>query len=164
MLVIRPIEKQDDGAISEIINQVGREFGAIGDGFGPSDAEVLAMSEHYLSEQGARYFVAELNNQVIGGGGIAALNNEGVCELRKLFMLPEARGKGVGGKLVTACLDYAQQQGYKACYLDTLKTMTGAIHLYQQFGFEPLNEPYPGTIHCGCDVWMLKSLQPCHAL
>jgi len=75
---------------------VGAEFGAIGDGFGPSDAEVENMSMHYLKEDHAVYFVAKLEGEIVGGGGVALFSQEdemkAVCELRKLFLLPKARG------------------------------------------------------------------------
>ncbi|CSB72218.1 acetyltransferase [Vibrio cholerae] len=81
-----------------------------------------------------------------------------MCELKKLFLLPTSRGHGVGRALSEHCLNFAKQQGYTKCYLDTLSSMTQAIKLYQQLGFEHLTQPMAGTEHNGCDVWMLKSL------
>ncbi|WP_026958858.1 GNAT family N-acetyltransferase [Aliagarivorans taiwanensis] len=158
-LHIRPIQASDDVCIQQIILQVGKEFGAIGEGFGPSDAEVAQMSQHYLAEQRSRYFVAELNGKVVGGGGIAAFNHSAdTCELRKLFILPQGRGQGVGRQLSQACLAFARDQGYNRCYLDTLSNMDAAIALYHSLGFERLTQPLDGTIHNGCDVAMLKVL------
>jgi putative acetyltransferase len=156
---IEPIQPQHDSRIAEIIKSVGAEFGAIGEGFGPSDPEVAAMSEHYKDTEASRYYVALVNGRVVGGSGIAGFNasNE-VCELRKLFLLPESRGLGLGKKLTEDCLAFAKSQGYKQCYLDTLASMTSAIALYEKLGFERLAQPLAGTIHNGCDVWMLKQL------
>ncbi len=158
-LEIRPISAADDAAIKHIIQQVGREFGAIGEGFGPSDPEVEQMSKHYEPSKGSQYWVAILNGTVIGGGGIASFNaSDSVCELKKLFLLPESRGVGAGKALTQTCLEFAKQAGYQHCYLDTLASMQSAIALYRHFGFEQLSEPMPGTEHNGCDVWMLKTL------
>lgn len=158
-LRIRPIQASDNVRIQEIILQVGKEFGAIGEGFGPSDAEVAQMSQHYLAEQRNRYFVAELDEEIVGGGGIAAFNHSAdTCELRKLFILPQGRGQGVGRQLSQACLAFAKEQGYSRCYLDTLSNMDAAIALYHSLGFERLTQPLDGTIHNGCDVAMLKTL------
>lgn len=155
-----PASAEFDQDLCKIIQQVGAEFGAIGDGFGPSDAEVLAMSQHYNSEDRSGYWVALLDGKVVGGGGIAAFNaSTSVCELKKLFLLPESRGLGLGKALIGQCLSFASQQGYEQCYLDTLSNMSTAVRLYESFGFEHLTEPMPGTEHNGCDVWMLKSLQ-----
>jgi len=157
--IIEQITAQHDEKICSIIELVGREYGAIGDGFGPSDSEVKAMSKHYNDEQGSRYFIAVVDGIVVGGSGIAAFDSKGkVCELRKLFLTPQSRGLGLGKLLVDECLAYAEQKGYQQCYLDTLANMHAAIALYQKMGFEHLQAPLTGTIHNGCDVWMLKTL------
>ncbi|AJQ97949.1 GNAT family N-acetyltransferase [Gynuella sunshinyii] len=156
---ITTISTADDAAIAAIIRQVGQEFGAIGEGFGPSDEEVAAMSHHYREQDRSRYFVARLDQTIIGGGGIAALNHSTeVCELKKLFILPRGRGLGLGKAIVEHCLDYARHTGYQRCYLDTLSNMTAAIALYQKMGFERLDAPLAGSIHNGCDIWMVKDL------
>lgn len=154
---IEEIKSLHDEKICQIIKTVGEEYGAIGEGFGPSDPEVGAMSRNYNDDQSSRYFIAVLNGNIVGGGGIAAFNNsKKTCELRKLFLLPESRGLGIGKQLTKECLTYAKNKGYKMCYLDTLKSMTSAIALYEDLGFEYLDKPLNGTIHKGCDVWMLK--------
>lgn len=158
--VIDEIKKEDDRAISAIIKKVGAEYGAIGDGFGPSDAEVSCMSEHYRQSSKSRYFIARVDGRVVGGCGIAAFNgSDEVCELRKLFLVPDSRGQGLGRKLVLRCLEFADSQGFKSCYLDTLESMTSAIALYETLGFRHLKEPLLGTEHNGCDVWMLLDLE-----
>ena len=156
---IQEITPQYDADMREIITLVGKEFGAIGEGFGPSDAEVEFMSQYYKDEDSSRYFVASVDNCLVGGCGIAPFNQRNdVCELRKLFLLPKSRGLGIGKKLTADCLEYAKCKGYKKCYLDTLANMTQAIGLYEKLGFQHLNKPLDGTIHGGCDVWMLKDL------
>ncbi|WGY46745.1 MULTISPECIES: GNAT family N-acetyltransferase [unclassified Vibrio] len=156
---IFPISAEFDPSIGDIIQKVGAEFGAIGEGFGPSDAEVTQMSHYYRLDNGWGYWVATLNGDVVGGGGIAPFNgSDSVCELRKLFLLPQSRGHGLGKRLAEQCLTYARQQGFRECYLDTLSTMTSAVRLYEALGFQHLSAPMPGTEHNGCDVWMLKQL------
>lgn len=156
---IEEIKPQHDAKIGQIIKQVGAEFGAIGEGFGPSDPEVTAMSQHYNDASASRYFVATINNDIVGGSGIAAFNGSNeTCELRKLFLLAESRGLGIGQKLTQDCLKYAKYKGYRNCYLDTLSSMKSAIALYEKLGFKHLDKPLAGTIHNGCDVWMLMEL------
>ncbi|MGO1297930.1 MAG: GNAT family N-acetyltransferase [Vibrio sp.] len=152
---ITPITTEHDAAIREIIETVGSEYGAIGEGFGPSDPEVQAMSEHYHTQLGCQYYVACKDGKVLGGGGIAPfLDSASVCELRKVFLSADARGQGVGKQLVLTCLDFARQAGYTHCYLDTLSGMKGAIALYERLGFQHRSEPMPGVVHTGCDIWM----------
>ncbi len=159
---IRLIQPEDDTIMCSVIQQVGREFGAIGEGFGPSDDEVQAMSQHYSQDQRSAYFVAEVDGKIVGGGGIAPFSTrddqQDICELRKLFILPEGRGLGLGKQLTERCLEFAKEQGFLRCYLDTLKSMTAAIALYEKMGFEHLSQPLDGSIHGGCDVWMMKRL------
>ncbi|MFH7566056.1 GNAT family N-acetyltransferase [Oceanimonas smirnovii] len=156
MKSVMSITPADDAAICRIIQCVGAEFGAVGEGFGPGDAEVQCMSRHYRPENNSRYFVARLNGEIVGGAGIAPLGN--ICELKKLFLLPGARGHGLGRQLAEACLAFATERGFTACYLDTLGNMTAAIRLYEQLGFQHLEAPLVASEHGGCDVWMLKQL------
>lgn len=152
------IQPEHDSAICEIIQSVGAEFGTIGEGFGPSDPEVQAMSQHY-GGNGSGYFVALANDKVVGGGGFSGFDSaSNTCELRKLFLHPEARGAGIGRALTLHCLEQAKQAGYKRCYLDTAKNMTTAQTLYKSVGFEYLTAPLGQSVHHGCDVWMLKTL------
>lgn len=156
---IQKIKPQHDAGICKIITSVGKEFGAIGEGFGPSDTEVESMSQYYSDENASCYLVARVGDCLVGGCGIAPFNHrDDVCELRKLFLLPESRGLGIGKNLMTNCLEYAKYKGYKKCYLDTLASMTQAIGLYKKLGFQHLTKPLEGTIHDGCDIWMLKDL------
>ncbi len=158
-LRIIPITAEYDAAIEHIITSVGKEFGAIGDGFGPSDAEVAQMSQHYHELNNSQYFIALINDEVVGGSGIAPFDEtRNICELRKLFILPKTRGLGVGKALTLKCLEFAKQKNYQQCYLDTLANMDAAIGLYLSLNFQHLDKPLTGTIHDGCDVWMLKNL------
>jgi len=158
-LVISPITPQQNDQICKIIKAVGEEFGAIGEGFGPSDPEVLAMSEYYTLESQSLYLVASVDGKIVGGCGIAPFNGSlDTCELKKLFLLPQGRGLGLGRQMSEQCLQFATQQGFQQCYLDTLSVMTSAITLYEKLGFSHLEKPMAGTEHNGCDVWMIKSL------
>ena len=156
---IREIKPEDDEQICNIIKKVGAEYGAIGDGFGPSDPEVRCMSQHYNNANNALYLIATMDNQLIGGGGTAAFHgSKEICELRKLFLLPKSRGLGIGKELTQNCLEYARSLNFTQCYLDTLSSMKSAIGLYENLGFKHLQCPLDDTIHGGCDVWMIKNL------
>jgi putative acetyltransferase len=159
--ILEPIQAEFDPAIARIIRQTGVEFGAVGEGFGPADTEVSAMSRHYNPGHKSLYLVARVDGQVVGGCGIAPFNGSATtCELRKLFLLPQSRGQGIGKALTLACLAFARTQEFEHCYLDTLKGMSTAIGLYRALGFTLLERPLEGTPHGGCDVWMLKALSP----
>ena len=71
---IQEIHKDDDSIVCEIIKKVGAEYGAVGDGFGPSDPEVLCMSENYNDSSKSKYLVAKVEGKVVGGCGLAMFN------------------------------------------------------------------------------------------
>lgn len=151
---IRPITLADDAAMATIIRTVMTEFGACGSGYSIHDAEVDAMSVAY-AQPGAAFHVVTSNGVVVGGGGVAALDGgaPGCCELRKMYFLPEARGRGAGRALLALCLDDARRLGYTYCYLETLGRMTDAQRLYLRAGFTRLDAPMGHTGHHSCDVF-----------
>ncbi|NTX03370.1 GNAT family N-acetyltransferase [Myxococcus sp. CA051A] len=158
-LRLRPIQPQDDKHIASIIRAVMPEFGADGPGFALHDAEVDTMSAAYAHPRHA-YFVVERAGRILGGGGIAPLEggDPSVCELRKMYFLPEARGLGVGERMVRRCLDFAREAFFHRCYLETLASMTQAQKLYRRLGFTPLCAPLGRTGHFGCDHWYALDL------
>lgn len=155
--IIQAISAKEDAKVFQIIKAVGAEYGAIGEGYGPSDTEVETMSQFYNESDNSLYLVAIVDGEVVGGCGVARFASENnICELRKLFLLPQSRGFGLGKALTEQCLAYAKEKGYLQCYLDTLSNMKPAITLYEKLGFKHLKKPLTGTEHSGCDVWMLK--------
>ncbi len=157
--LLRPIESRDDPEIAAIIRSVMPEFGAGGDGFAIHDAEVGAMHAAYTRPRCA-YFVFEIDGKVVGGGGVAPLEHgePDVCELRKMYFLPESRGRGAGRAMIKRCLDAAREFGFKRCYLETLTGMDAAQALYRKQGFTPLCAPMGSTGHHGCDRWFIRTL------
>lgn len=157
--LIRPIEPRDDEAVAGIIRTVMPEFGADGPGFAIHDAEVDAMYESYALPR-CSYFVVERNGTVVGGGGVAPLQNAepDVCELRKMYFLPAGRGIGAGSAMMQRCLDAARAHGFRRCYLETLTGMDAALSLYERSGFTPLCGPIGGTGHFSCDHFFIRDL------
>lgn len=158
---IRPIRPGDDPAVAAVIRAVMPEFGASGPGFALHDAEVGAMHAAY-AVPGAAYFVVEAEGRVLGGGGVGPLAGgpADTCELRKMYFLPDLRGRGAGREVLRTCLEAAAALGYRRCYLETLAGMDAARHLYLDFGFAPLCGPLGATGHHGCDRWFLKEPLP----
>jgi len=156
---IRAITVDDDAAVAAIIRKVMPEFGADGPGFAIHDPEVATMSSAYAAPRCA-YFVVEMEGRVLGGGGVAPLQNAepDICELRKMYFLPELRGLGAGSALIQRCLDSARALGFKRCYLETLTGMDDAKRLYRKTGFQPIPQSLGATGHFGCDSFFLRDL------
>jgi putative acetyltransferase len=74
-----------------------------------------------------------------------------VGEAKRLYVRPQARGTGLGGRLVTALLTEARTIGYRELKLDTLDWMTGARRLYAHMGFRECSpyyhNPLPGAVY-----------------
>ena len=158
-LLIRPIEQQDNLQMANIIREVMTAYGAVGDGFSINDPEVDQMYEFY-QEPGWSYLVLSDGQQVWGGGGIGPLvgADPRICELKKMYFLPDVRGKGMGQKMVRTLIAEAQKLGYQTCYLETLERMTEAKVLYQKMGFKKLCGQLGNTGHGGCDSFYSKEI------
>lgn len=157
---MRPIRKDDDAAMAGIIRSVMTEFNAVGEGYSIEDPEVDAMSTAYDGERSAYFVVENAQGQLIGGAGYAQLQGADaeICELRKMYLDPSARGSGLGRTLLDACLQGAREAGYQRCYLETLDHMTAARKLYEAYGFRRIDKPLGATGHFGCDAWYERSL------
>lgn len=157
---IRTIQKKDNDSLSKIIKSTLEEFNAAIDGTAYTDSETDAMFEAYTKDKSI-YYVALLDNKIVAGCGINPLQNgeKEICELQKMYMVPNARGKKIGKNLLFKCLDFAKKTGYQQIYLETFPNMTSAIALYKKNGFYNINHSLGNTCHYSCNVWMLKDLQ-----
>lgn len=135
------------------------EFGASSQGFAIHDPEVENMYKAYTTPRSS-YFVCELNGIIAGGGGIAQLKggDTQTCELKKMYFLPEARGKGYAQQLLNDCLRAARQQDFKFCYLETFNTMHLAMKLYERNAFRKITGPMGNTGHFACDIFYVLEL------
>jgi len=158
-IIIREIQKADNVAIAKVIRDVLIEHNVPKVGTVYADPSLNSMFEKYSEEKSA-YFVVEKEGQLIGGAGIAPLENgpKEICELQKMYFLSKARGLGLGAKLMEVCLEKARQFEFKKCYLETMPYMTNAQNLYKKSGFQYLDKPLGNTGHNACPVWMLKEL------
>jgi putative acetyltransferase len=152
---VRPTRKKDNPAVARIIRQVMTEYGAVGRGYSIEDAEVDAMFEAYPAPESS-FFVIERQGKILGCGGMGPLTQgePGICELRKMYFLPELRGTGMGTRLLSIILDSARATDYTCCYLETLQSMSQARHLYSRQGFEPIPQALGNTGHSACDQFM----------
>ena len=156
---IREIEEKDNRAVENVIRTCLIEFGGNHEGTAWTDPNLGRFSEIYNSE-GNKYWVAEdEDGKIIGGVGIGKLSNiENICELQKMYCLPEARGVGISHSLIKIALDYAKRY-YSKCYLETLENMIAAQKFYEKYKFKRLDKPIIETGHFACDVCYIKDLK-----
>ena len=80
----------------------------------------------------------------------------GVCEIKRLYVRPAARGQALGRQLAEAAIAWAARAGYARVLLDTLATMAAARQLYVALGFHAVapyyDNPLPGTLYMALDL------------
>jgi len=158
-IFIRTIQAEDNPALASIVKDTLAEFGANHPGTVYYDPTTDALYELF-QKKGAAYFVAELNDKLVGGGGIYPTDGlpADTCELVKMYLLPQARGTGLGKTLIEKCLAFAKETGYKQVYLESMPELKQALKVYARFGFEYLKGPMGNSGHTGCSLWMIKKL------
>lgn len=158
-ILIRRIEPADNPTIAAIIRETLKEFGANHPGTVYYDATTDHLFELFQQERSA-YNIALLNGKIVGGGGIYPTEGlpEDTCELVKMYLLPEARGTGLGSKMISLCLEQAKQYGFSNVYLETMNELKAALKVYERMGFAYLDGPMGNSGHFGCPLWMLRSL------
>jgi putative acetyltransferase len=75
-----------------------------------------------------------------------------------MYLLPKARGMGLGKLLIELCIQQAKEMNYRKIYLETMPELKQAMKVYEKFGFEYLKGPLGNSGHTGCELWMLKNL------
>jgi putative acetyltransferase len=158
-VLIRTIQPTDNPVLSKIVKNTLAEFGANHPNTVYYDPTTDALYELF-QKTGAAYFVAEMNNEIVGGGGIYPTDGlpDNTCELVKMYLLPQARGHGLGRTLIEKCIHTATELGFKQVYLESMPELKQALKVYAKFGFEYLKGPMGNSGHTGCSLWMLKSL------
>lgn len=157
---IRPIEQKDNIDIAKVIRGALEEFGANKPGTVYFDPTTDALFELFNNTPGSYYYIATIDNNVVGGAGIFPTENlpEGTCELVKLYLHKDARGTGLGKKLLNTAMQWAKENGYTQVYLESMPELSKAVTIYENVGFKRIHQPLGNSGHCGCDIWMVKNL------
>jgi len=160
---IRTIKEKDNAALATLIRSTLKEFGANHPGTVYYDESTDHLSDVFQAA-GSIYYIAELDKEIVGGGGIFPTQGlpGDTCELVKMYLYPQVRGIGLGRLLIQKCIDYAKEAGYKNIYLETMPELKQALKTYEKFGFEYIDHALGNSGHFGCELWMLLPLHaPC---
>jgi putative acetyltransferase len=156
---IRFIEPKDNVALAAVIRAALTEFGANKPGtvyFDPTTDQLFQLFE----TPGSVYYVAEKDNQIVGGCGIFPTVGlpDKTCELVKLYLAPSSRGTGLGKALMLKAMAWAKETGYEQVYLETMPELSNAVTMYEKLGYNRLTKSLGNSGHDGCSIWMLKPL------
>ncbi|HTR27437.1 MAG TPA: GNAT family N-acetyltransferase [Terriglobales bacterium] len=114
------------------------------------DAELAALPGDY-APPGGRLLLAESDGQLAGCGALHALSPE-ICEMKRLYLRPQFRGRGIGRAIAERLIADAREIGYRRMRLDTVgPVMKDAVAMYRKLGFKEIEayraNPMPGTLY-----------------
>lgn len=157
---IIPLNASHDSQIAQVIRSVSDEYGLTADkGFSVADPTLDCLSQVYRFPKHAYWIVLNASQQVVGGAGIAPLEDEtDICELQKMYLLPHARQQGLATYLAQLCFKSALEYQFKSCYLETTACLKEALRLYKRLGFVELSHRLGHSTHDDCEICMLKNL------
>lgn len=151
-MIIDVVTQDQIAAVQKLFSEYTEWIGVDLEFQGFSD-EMKSLPGEYGLSTGA-LLLAEEDGLFIGCVALRKLE-DGICEMKRLYVAPAGRGKGLGLKLAEAIIVRACELGYEKMRLDTLKTMTEARDLYVSLGFRP-TEPYCHNPLPGAEFYELE--------
>jgi ribosomal protein S18 acetylase RimI-like enzyme len=141
MRVARATNEDDVERVRLLLREYAAEWSGCDLGTEPYEAELAALPGAYAPPDGCLLLAAD-GGRAAGCVGLRRLS-EGVCEMKRLYVVPEFRRSGAGRALAEAVVAEARELGYARMRLDTMPSMTRAQALYRSLGFveiDPYNE------------------------
>ena len=119
-------------------------------------SEVADLPGKYVPPRGELLVAWDAGERPVACIGLRPLTNSNACEMKRLYVIPEARSFGLGKSLAQAVIEAARERSYSTLRLDTLPTMATAASLYERMGFGRIEAYYgptpPGTIFMELDL------------
>ena len=113
------------------------------------EEELASLPGQYVRPHGD-LLIGLVGEKIVGCVAVRRLDDD-ICEMKRLFVRPEARGTGLGRRLAQEIIMIAQSFGYSLMRLDTLDRLTEAMHLYKKPGFQKIDpyyeNPLPGVVY-----------------
>ena len=152
MVVTVTASAADLGAVRELFLEYAKSLG-FSSCFQGFDKELATLPGEYAAPRG-RLLLAKDGIEIVGCVGVRPLDNAH-CEMKRLYVCPAFRGKGLGRKLAENAIGIARGAGYRRMYLDTLPSMKQARALYTSLEFIAC-APYYDNTCAGSDCFELK--------
>ncbi|EFC35982.1 acetyltransferase [Naegleria gruberi] len=164
-ITFRAATEQDGPQILEMVTQILTKYGLkqIQDPSDNIDDDLLNIEKYYFTNNGYLEIVelnsnsSSIESKIIASCGIYKLS-ESKCELRKMYLREEYRGKGLGRKLLERAIEKAKEMNYKQMELETASVLVEALALYEKFGFSRVIDCEDKHLCSRCDIIMIKDL------
>lgn len=132
------------GLFAEYVDSLGVDLS-----FQDVAAELAHLPGKYAPPRGAILLARDDAGAALGCVALRPWSAPGVCEIKRLYVRPAARGRALGRRLAEAAIAWAGRAGYTRMLLDTLASMQAARQLYVALGFREVapyyDNPVPGT-------------------
>lgn len=155
MAIIRSATNDDSPAVIHVVFNVLREYGLKPD-LESTDSDLENIEQHYIQTGGAFDLLVSDDDIIIGCVGLYPLNST-QCELRKMYLHRDFRGRGYGRQLMEHALKRAKELGFCSIILETASVLKEAIGLYLRFGFKPYTANH---LSSRCDQAYVLEINP----
>ena len=136
--ILSPRTAADHEAVKALFREYAESLG-FSLAYQDFETELAGFPGKYAPPEGA-LLLATADGEAAGTVALRKLE-QGICEMKRLYVRPAARGSSLGRRLAERICDEARAAGYARICLDTLSTMTPALKLYASLGFRDI-EPY----------------------
>ena len=128
--VVRRYKPRDADGVRALVEAVLPAYGLKVD-FSGADSDLTDVPAHY--RDGA-FWVIEESGRLVGMGGLRR-PEPAIGEVRKMYFLPEIRGRGLGRAMLERMVEFSRENGIRSLTLETASVLTEAVRLYERFGF-----------------------------
>lgn len=152
---LRPATNEDRAAVEKLVFGVLAEYGLKSDPAG-TDSDLHEIQSTYHAAGGAFDVLVTSSDEIIGTVGLFRVSAS-ICELRKMYLAPSARGQGLGRRLLEHALERATALGFSSVVLETASVLREAVSLYERYGFRPYVSEH---LAARCDAAYILTLSP----
>jgi len=152
---IRSWQPPDRAAAAEVIHGVLAEYGLAWEPQG-ADRDVLEIEQFY-QQPGGEFWVVERNGSLVGTAAYYPVpRGQQAAEIRKMYLLPAARGQGLGRFLLQQLEAAITAEGFHQIWIETASVLVEAVQLYESSGYRPAE----GVETARCNRVYVKTLTP----
>jgi GNAT superfamily N-acetyltransferase len=132
---LRPATAADGPSVRAVVFSVLDEYGLRPDSAG-TDADLENVASSYFARGGCFLVAVSSTGAIVGCGGLYPLDSRD-AEIRKMYLVPGVRGRGLGRTLLKALIGAARERGFERVIVETASVLKEAISLYRGSGFVP---------------------------